>query len=258
MKLSVLAAAAAAALESSAEAASPVDSITSALRGSGLQSSKVNPSDYHLNRILGGSCTGTSYDFFLLVTQWDITECSCCFSCTSTNQFFTMHGLWPNDSDGDYPCNCSDVPFDPSAIQSIITSMNTYWLSLNGPSQSFWEHEWSKHGTCASDIFPDQLSYFTGALQARQKYDVVAALARANLSPSNTVGFTMQQFKNAVATAYGAAPAVQCDQNGNIETITQCLSKNMTTMACPSSVQDKCSASTLYLPNTAPSNDDTK
>lgn len=223
------------------------------LRGAALP---VAPQHY-VGPLRDGTCSGTNYDYFLLVTQWDITECTCCFSCSSTNLFFTMHGLWPNQDSGDYPCFCTDAPFDPTAIAPIQTAMNTDWPSLNGNSQSFWSHEWSKHGTCASDVFSTQLEYFSGALQARQKYDIVAALAKASIQPSNSVGFTMQQFKDALTTAYGAAGMVQCDSNGNIESVTQCISKNMTAMVCPSNVQDNCGSSTLYLPSsTASSNDD--
>ena len=96
----------------------------------------------------GGSCTtSSSYDYLLLELQWAITECQDAFSCPTTPrwQFFTLHGLWPEDSasarpgnsasanlaagdtplpllrpapadDGNYPCTCTNEAFDPSAI----------------------------------------------------------------------------------------------------------------------------------------------
>lgn len=41
--------------------------------------------------------------------------------------------------------------------------MNTYWLSDSESAEAFWEHEWSKHGTCISTLEPSCLSnYQTG------------------------------------------------------------------------------------------------
>ena len=32
--------------------------------------------------------------------------------------------------------------------------MNTYWKDYQGNDESFWEHEWDKHGTCISTLRP--------------------------------------------------------------------------------------------------------
>lgn len=49
----------------------------SAVRGA---TSEVDVSFYGLPR-LGGSCKGTTFDFYELVTQWAITECSVRIAC---------------------------------------------------------------------------------------------------------------------------------------------------------------------------------
>lgn len=33
--------------------------------------------------------------------------------------------------------------------------MQTYWKSNDGTDESFWEHEWNKHGTCISTLDTD-------------------------------------------------------------------------------------------------------
>jgi ribonuclease T2 len=32
--------------------------------------------------------------------------------------------------------------------------MSTYWKDYQGDDETFWEHEWAKHGTCISTLEP--------------------------------------------------------------------------------------------------------
>jgi ribonuclease T2 len=33
--------------------------------------------------------------------------------------------------------------------------MSTYWKDYKGNDESFWYHEWAKHGTCISTLEPN-------------------------------------------------------------------------------------------------------
>lgn len=68
----------------------------------------------------------------------------------------------PDNCDGTYQANC-----DPSRAYTNITEilkaqdrtallsyMDQYWVDINGDNESFWEHEWGKHGTCLNTIKP--------------------------------------------------------------------------------------------------------
>ena len=75
---------------------------------------------------------------------------------------WTIHGLWPDHCDGTYDSTC-DSSRQYTGIGTILTGlgkssllsyMNTYWKDISGDDESFWEHEWGKHGTCVSTLAP--------------------------------------------------------------------------------------------------------
>ena len=67
---------------------------------------------------------------------------------------WTIHGLWPDNCDGTYNSFC-DPAREYTNITAILTSykknelleyMKKYWKDYAGNDESFWEHEWNKHG----------------------------------------------------------------------------------------------------------------
>lgn len=122
-----------------------------------------------------------------------------------------------------------------------------YWGSLNGPADTFWAHEYEKHGTCEEDLFATQHDFFAGALNLLGKYNVTTAVAQSGIVPSNSKAFSLSAFKKAFNTVYGADPIVGCNSKGNIETVLVCVDKNLEIMECPSNQKDTCTANRLYL-----------
>jgi ribonuclease I len=62
-----------------------------------------------------------------------------------TEHNFTIHGLWPENKEF-----CSNEKFNISLIQDLQNEMNIKWFSCYGNNTEFWNHEWSKHGTCTN------------------------------------------------------------------------------------------------------------
>ena len=66
----------------------------------------------------------------------------------------TIHGLWPDPSP---PCDtCTTEVFSESNISSTtLANMKKYWPTCQSgtTNDSFWAHEWSKHGTCSGKLF---------------------------------------------------------------------------------------------------------
>ena len=81
---------------------------------------------------------------------------------------FSIHGLWPQYTTSGYPSSCTNEEFDMNAIKNIgMDNMIQKWpdvqYSLNNTLyDSFWIHEWSKHGTCSG---LSQYDYFNEALK---------------------------------------------------------------------------------------------
>jgi len=94
----------------------------------------------------------------LLQTQfWDYDPA------TGPADSWTIHGLWPDNCDGTYQQYC-DTSREYKNITSILQSqgrddllsyMKTYWQDYEGDDESFWEHEFGKHGLLYTQLFTD-------------------------------------------------------------------------------------------------------
>lgn len=157
-------------------------------------------------------------------------------------------GLWPENNDGSWPCNCPGPAFNETALEPIAEDLNKFWPSLSGPSPTFWAHEWTTHGTCSTVDFADQFAFFNGTLALRSSYSIVDALATAGIAPSNTKSFTLAAFNSALKAAYGHTALISCDSKGNVETAVLCVSKApLALVDCPANVPRSCS-DPIYLP----------
>jgi hypothetical protein len=82
---------------------------------------------------------------------------------------WTLHGLWPQ-----YGVNCKNqAEFDEKSIAPFRDEMETYYLScpeFGKTNLGFWDHEWSKHGTCYAQRWNQtQAQYFLKALDLREE-----------------------------------------------------------------------------------------
>lgn len=169
------------------------------------------------------------------------------FKCTAPWTYFTLHGLWPENADGTYPSSCTNDPWDPSLVSSITQDLEKYWVSLAGPSNTFWSHEWEKHGTCAAPVLTGEFTFMNSTLGLRNKYDITPALAKAGILPSASNGFSLATFQSAVTKAFGFPVLPSCDAKGAITGVTVCISKDLKAQSCGTVKYGSCSANTLYL-----------
>lgn len=79
---------------------------------------------------------------------------------------YSIHGLWPDYGNGTYPTFCKNIKFDIEKLKSIDKELLNYWElpeDHDKLEESFWKHEWDKHGTCMYEEI-DELTYFKTAL----------------------------------------------------------------------------------------------
>ncbi|USP73158.1 ribonuclease m [Curvularia clavata] len=147
----------------------------------------------------------------LLQTQfWDASPA------TGPDDSWTIHGLWPDRCDGSYDANC-DSSRSYSNISAILNSfgatdllsyMSTYWKDYQGNDESFWYHEWAKHGTCISTLEPDcytdhkateeVVDFFQKTVDLFKTLPSYEWLKEAGITPSTTQTYTFDAIQKAI------------------------------------------------------------
>lgn len=202
--------------------------------------------------------TNPGFDFFYMVNQWPggWPQAFCAESSWPRGAFWTLHGMWPNYNSGGYPSNCNSEAFSQTQISSIITDMDRYWPSFKCNSDNatpsgdatFWDHEWSKHGTCAETVLTSQLAYFSGVINLRKNVigDMATILSGAGITPGGS--YTITSIKNAVAAAIGHVPYVNCNSGTSVMAeIWVCVSNtaSLNLIDCPVFPAASCSGTTV-------------
>merc|ERR1711988_162666 len=92
------------------------------------------------------------------------------------------------------------------------------WPSFGHPNESFWSHEFQKHGTCSN---MDELDYFKAALKLRDDADVMAKLKSAGITPSNEKGYELDTLSSALKNGTGHLVAIGCKKNDGVQYLSE-------------------------------------
>ncbi|KAE8657428.1 Ribonuclease 1 [Hibiscus syriacus] len=170
---------------------------------------------------------------------------SSCYPTTGKPADFGIHGLWPNYNDGSYlktvilATLLMNLSSKPSQISDLIGNMRRNWSTLACPSgsgETFWSHEWEKHGTCSESVF-DQHSYFETTLGLKQQTKLLQALKTAGINPDGST-CSLENIKDAIKEGAGYTPWIECnrDSSGNSQLyqVYLCLDKSGSSLIeCP-------------------------
>jgi ribonuclease T2 len=122
----------------------------------------------------------------------------------------------PDRCDGTYDANC-DSTRAYSNITAILNSfgatdllayMSTYWKDYQGDDESFWYHEWAKHGTCISTLEPEcyddhkateeVVDFFQKTVNLYKTLPSYDWLSAAGIVPSTTKTYTFAAIQSAI------------------------------------------------------------
>lgn len=200
------------------------------------------------------SSSTTSFDFYLMTMSWQPQFCYAnryngYVGCETPDDYWkahwTIHGLWPQFSDGSYPSTCSNQQVDSTVFQSLSSDLDAYWPNVkssdddddsnNYQHYSFWQHEWSKHGTC-SGMSPSE--YFQTALAYQLATPSIVGQAYGQ-------SLSKQDLQDALV--YDVV--LRCSSGKYLQEVRACLSLKGAQIDCPSSElqQSNCYQDSIYL-----------
>ncbi|KAK5173196.1 Ribonuclease T2 precursor (RNase T2) [Saxophila tyrrhenica] len=204
----------------------------SALSGQSASCSNNGPLSCHNKTEVANLCCFDYPGGSILQTQfWDVDPA------TGPDDSWTVHGLWPDNCDGTYEQYCdesrqytniSDI-LKADGYTDLLSYMNTYWTSNSGSAESFWEHEWGKHGTCMStfdtkcymdyqptDEIPDFFQRTVDLFKTLPSYDW---LKDAGIVPSTTKTYSYAQIQKALKKGHGKKVYLGCTSDGQLDEI---------------------------------------
>ena len=163
------------------------------------------------------------FDIIIFIQSWPETVCFDWQEQSESNQCsmpkkgeWSIHGLWPTQYHQKGPINCNkNIQFDPTLLQHIREELKIKWIDVHDGEhpESFWEHEWTKHGTCSINLssLDSQEKYFEKSLELFDKYNMKNILDEANIFPGDE--YPVQNILDGINTVLGVDSIVMCHKN---------------------------------------------
>ena len=108
--------------------------------------------------------------------------------------------------------------------------MNQYWTSNTGSAESFWEHEWGKHGTCISTLEPDCYTSYKPTEEVPDFFQKTVSLFKslpsykwlsdAGITPSSSKTYSADDIQAALSKGHGGKKVyIGCTSAGELDEI---------------------------------------
>lgn len=141
--------------------------------------------------------------------------------------------------------------------------MNKYWKDYKGDDETFWEHEWSKHGTCVSTLDPDcytdyqateeAVAFFGKAVELFKTLPTYEWLSAAGITPSSSKKYQLSEIQSVLTKKHGAAVTLSCRSGALNEVwyhynVKGSLQSGNFVAAAPDGTKGSCPKSVSYKP----------
>ncbi|KAK6181175.1 hypothetical protein SNE40_009093 [Patella caerulea] len=195
------------------------------------------------------------FDFFAFKQAWPTVICfkyrseghKCHISRNVTG--WTIHGLWPSAGSSKGPIFCNNSSkFNESAVEKLLPDLDVYWPNLHSDTvrDGFWEHEWSKHGTCAVSVKEtgNEYLYFKKGLDLFQMINFTGILTDIGVIPDDNKTYDVLNILNKITPRLnGIEPRLSCynyKEEFYLTSVLICFSKQFEMRSCtPNSTDDR-------------------
>ncbi|XP_058790236.1 ribonuclease Phyb-like [Phymastichus coffea] len=207
------------------------------------------------------------YDMLVFSQSWPQTSCwnlnkvwttqkYACSMCQmpKNKNIWTIHGLWPSNKHGKHPSNCNDEKYNPNLLSSSLrTMMKEKWptFNLKLSIDSFWSHEWSKHGTCAMALESTNTlpKYFSKSLQLLDQYNLGVVLADSGIIPGKTYNYS--DLFTVIQNTLGVKTYIKCATNNitkeqYVQEFNVCFDKSFKLTDCSDENRTNCKSEIIY------------
>ncbi|KZF24714.1 ribonuclease T2 [Xylona heveae TC161] len=186
----------------------------------------------HNTTAVSNTCCFNAPGGQLLQTQfWDTSPS------TGPSDSWTIHGLWPDHCDGTFDSFCDESrqytdisgTLQDFGRQDLLDYMNTYWKDAGGDDETFWEHEWGKHGTCISTFDTDcyvnyqskeeLVDFLQDTVNLFKTLPTYQWLADAGITPSTSKTYTSAQIQSALESQRDGHPVTLGCSSGALDEV---------------------------------------
>lgn len=210
-----------------------------------------------------------AFDLYVLAQSWQPQFCAgtafpgCARPRAFWRSHLTLHGLWPERERASPPSFCAGEPFDGAAVERAVgaDALLQFWPNVKAQEGAadyagFWQHEWTRHGTCSglrlADFFAQALALERNASLAPTPSLVQDNVGRKVSTSALRAAFSLPYLPvdgedGGEAPTASSAAVLKCVHGDALSQVFTCWEKNaanepVARRACPAHVvrEDTC------------------